>query len=563
MWWDRVKARVFQRSGLEQDRRWVLVGLMVFLWLVGGPLGRLVAVCLTPRLIPPGAGTGARDRWTPHHDLLLAGVLGVTVGLAAHLLWAPSLVTGGETLASDTGEHFWMLHSLGNPGWQFWSINRYPLPTLLARPFAWGDATPHTCWYRAAIFYTGVTAGGLYLWGRAVGGRNAGLAAAILVGAFPDLVLMSRTVTAYPEMVALWTLGAATCAGAVRFPNPITFLAAGLGTAAVFASDARGLVPGLVLLACAFLAALTSRGWRRKVGHLALFAAPVAASWIAYHHLPIQVRSLEEMVEASIEVSYTRMGRRPPPRVFVEGGYRWGHAGPADIVRSLRALIAARSRLNPDIARDPRQVQLVERRVFPYLLSVALLALAGLLLGGGHQEGIQGTTGKNRGGGTTADTSPPHNLSTPGPNAARHRRLVPSLDRTRAWFDWRGKLALTPVVGFLAILANVVTFEYSIRYAALGAPALVLLAGLGVAALGGRNRPAWATVLVTVAVLYLAPGPLNVRAPWRTPAATSEELRDCLEIAAGRSNKAPVGPVKTCVEAQSRRIDRPVAWPYR
>ena len=38
-----------------------------------------------------------------------------------------------------------------------------------------------------------------------MGGRAAGFAAVILGLAFPELALVVRTVTAYPEMLAIWT----------------------------------------------------------------------------------------------------------------------------------------------------------------------------------------------------------------------------------------------------------------------------------------------------------------------------------------------------------------------
>ncbi|MDP7113182.1 MAG: hypothetical protein QGH45_14510, partial [Myxococcota bacterium] len=227
-----------------------IIGLVV----LGGAVGRILALGLLPLLWTAVEDQPAR-RWRPRRDLATALAAGAALALLSYFLWSPHLIEGFPTTGSDVGEHMWLLHHMSNPGWPDWNANRYPLPVLLARLVAFsGD--PYTTWLAAAVVSMGFVGTGLYLWGRAVGGVGAGLVVVLLVGAVPDLAMMSRMVSSYPAILALWTLGAGVAAYALRFPHWGTALAAGVGCGAVLASDARGVVPGaLILVVCLAAAA--------------------------------------------------------------------------------------------------------------------------------------------------------------------------------------------------------------------------------------------------------------------------------------------------------------------
>ncbi|MFH1466462.1 MAG: hypothetical protein ABIO70_18910 [Pseudomonadota bacterium] len=238
--------------------------------------GLLVGAALLPLVVIP-ADTPEPPR-RPARDALCAIAAGLLLAALCQWAWSPWLLSEGATTGSDLGEHFWMLHSLQNPGWEHFSLNRYPLPAVFAGLVAWGG-TPHAAWYTAAVLSMVGTSAGLWLWGRAVGNPATGWAAVLMVGALPDLVVMTRTVSVYPELIAAWTLAAGLAATALRWPGLWSLLGAGLGCAVAFAADARGLAPGLLAGAVAGVAALTlPGGWRRRGLGLLLLTAPVGAS---------------------------------------------------------------------------------------------------------------------------------------------------------------------------------------------------------------------------------------------------------------------------------------------
>ena len=492
----------------------------------GGAVGRIVALCLLPLLWPPAEGD-ADDRWRPGRDALLAVASGVGLALVCRFLWSPYLLEGFDATGSDVAEHMWMLHHMNDPGWPDWNANRYPLPILLARLLAL-SGNAYKTWALAAVVSTGFIGAGLYLWGRAAGGVGAGLAAVLLVGSVPDLTLISRTVSSYPEILALWTLGAGLAAYALRFPHWATALAAGVGCAGVFASDARGIVPGLLIGAVCLAAVAGQRSWRWRAVAAAAVAVPLALSFLIHNQLPQPLHSLESRIEGTVQASYFRVGEDPPRFAGIADGYVWGRSSPLALPDTVRRLRESEARLNPDIATSEQQRKDVEGRVVPLIRPLAVLGLFGLLLGRGL----------------------------PRWGERRERRAW------LRWIDWRGRLALLPVAACVIWFSNTVSYEYSARFMALAAPGFVLLAGLGVAGLGGRGRPAFLAPAAVLGLLLVG-GPLAVDAPWRRPLAANPELRQCVEIVRGEPTKGQASRVvENCAQALKQKVYYRIASPF-
>lgn len=426
--------------------------------------------------------------------------------IVASLVWVPASLAGSVTTGSDVGEHFRLLHAIEGPGWTGWSANRYPLPALLAHGIC-RASDPHGCWYEAGVVSMGLAGAGIFLWGRAIGGRGVGAAALILAGALQDLAVLSHTVTGYPEILALWCLAAGFSAYAVRAPSLPACLLAGIGTAGAFASDGRGLMIGLAALGVTAVAVARCRGWRRVLIAGALAGAPIVGAWTLQSRLPVQFSSLEQLVEASVEVSWTRAGLDPPPRVQNHPrAWVWGRSLPQDLPTILQNLRSSRARLRPGAGEHPEQ-RFAVSRMRPLWGALALLSLG----------------------------------------------LLPLLRDPRVW------LALGPGAAFLAIYQSTMTIEYHARYAALGAPLLLVAAAAGLRGWSGRGAPWWVPVGIAAA-LALAPGPLS----WwdRQPKVTAPpELRACIAVLRGEAGEVDNAAVRECLDAQRRPLTGDVRWP--
>jgi hypothetical protein len=529
---DTIKA---QLPTLQHPRRCgLVVGLVIAALLVGelggwSSAGRLVAVAALPMLFQPSPGSLAG--WRPGRDALHAVAAGLVVAALCHWVWAPGLLSEGETTGSDLAEWFWTLHSLSNPGWQHFSVNRYPLAPLLARMLAFAG-NPHDAWLAAAVVSAGFTAAGLWLWGRALAGVAAGWTAALMVGALPDLVVMSRNVTGYPEIIAIWTVAAGLAAYALRHPTLPTCLLAGLGSGACFAVDPRGLIPGVLVTLVAITGGLSARGRWRRLLCLGMVLAPLYGSWLVHNQLPLQPRSLEELLVTSVRVSYERTGQQSPWVRHEAGAWIWGRSTLLDLPTTVGNMREARSHLNPAVASSAEQRRAVSRNVQPLAMVLAVASLLALL--------------------TLRRHPPPNTFSWRG----LHHQL-----------DWRAALALLPLAAHLTWFSNVVRYEYHPRYFALAMPGAALLLGLGIAAMAGRRRPPWLPVAVALALLFVIPSVLNTRAAWRPRGAAERELQQCLAVARGDESLPPSeggaykSPVEECVAAQSKPLEPP-RWPW-
>jgi hypothetical protein len=327
----------------------------------------------------------------------------------------------------------------------------------------------------------------LYLWGRAVHGRFAGLASVLLGAAVAPLVVLARTVTFYPESVAVCALSAATAALAARFRTVPALLAAGTSAGLALLVDVRGLYWALAGLGVAGLAALVATARRVPLRLAALLLPVVASWWVAWRFVdpvaPGLTRQTAHFVRDVIDHLHLAVVLdEPPGRDFL-----WGRSSPAEIPAALADAAFLAGQLPPEASADPEVVASRATHVDPWrgpALGAALLALAGVA-----------------------------------------RR------------PWRLLALLGPLVPYLVSLrtaALVLTHPRYLAVASAGLPVVLGVAAAVVTTRSGRGLPTrlrvpLATALVAALVLGVVPSWLSPVAPWRIPQAAEQFPRDLQE----------------------------------
>ncbi|MEY3212730.1 MAG: hypothetical protein RIT28_3211 [Pseudomonadota bacterium] len=334
-----------------------------------------------------------------------------------------------------------------------------------------------------AMFVLGV---GLYLWGRALGGVSAGLLTALVGPAFPPLVALSRNLSFYPESTAIYTLGAACGALALRYRTAPAVVAGAVGAGLCFLVDPRGLFFGLPVLCATLLAALWNHP-RRWPLNLTLIALVMVVAWFSGKSAYANAHSLEGTMDLRMRIQDRGLATgalRPPFMAYNQ--YIWGRSDPLGIPNTVRWTLEE-SLAVPKTTMDEQTLRNIDALLTPW--RDGLLALGGLALLG----------------------------LTRGPE--RLARLF---------------ALIAGVVPFAAALSGAITVQFARpHYLANAMPFFPLVVGLGVAALlslpspifgeapavGPRSwaRPLAAFVLGLVLTMGGAPSPLSPTAAWREP----------------------------------------------
>ena len=326
---------------------------------------------------------------------------------------------------------------------------------------------------RAAVVSMAVIGGSIYLWGRALHSRLAGVAAVLLVASCSSFVLLVRTVSFYPAITAVFTLSGALCCVAMRWRSVGSLLLCGVGIGLCFLIDLRGLIWGLTALGPALLVVVLAPPKRWPVRLLALML-PIWLAWFGGRmaYVP-NANPLEGQVDLIQRVK--DKGRTPEwdRSAWPTSAYVWGRTDVTGIPTTLQVL-TIQSRLIPDwMVEDIRSTTEVNRSVTPMVMPMAVALLLALL-------------------------------------ALRRRPL----------------LALT-LLGLL--LPNFSSIQSAIRlgqlyprYIASVAPAAAVVAGVAFASVAGRGRIRLVvgTVGLLVLVLGIVDGALSPVADWREISAT-------------------------------------------
>lgn len=233
------------------------------------------------------------------------------------------------------------------------------------------------------VLGTGGIAAGLYLWGRAVHGRMAGVCAALSMAVIPELATFSRTLSFYPEITAGLALATGMTATALRFPRWSTFLLGGMGVGLALLIDLRGLVWGLGCGGLLVIHCFTGKT-RLIIPRLAMLAAMV---WGAWTLAPTAYQPQMDPLEVHIDLQKRLEDNQVPvPEGFPrpQSTYVWGQTPLLDIPQTLLQLQQQRELL-PVALRDARGgAENRRRRVTPWrpvVLWMTLCVGIGLLRG--------------------------------------------------------------------------------------------------------------------------------------------------------------------------------------
>lgn len=447
--------------------------------------------------------------------MLVAALLGTW--LVAFVV-AGVRVRGFAVTTSDFQDYCFAVKSFADGRFDLWPSQRTvlagALPGLLMPSMgAIGALTT------ASLLATVGWAAALFLWARAIGGRRAGWLTLAWVPCFGSLVLLSRTVSFYPEVMLVQVATAATVAGAVARGGVAWSVAASLCFYLLPLADLRSVTLVVALLPGAVLGGALARlpGWGRFVAASGPMLAVVLAWETGAWSYPADPASLQSAVHRYAEDAARLAGvswslpRWEDSRPFV-----WGRGSPLtliDAVAFLREVERTRpAAMTENWFRQPGGGELYAMRV-----PIAVAMVAALLV------------------------------------AAR---------------KWRRALALVLTVApFLVLLRSAALTLPHPRQLALGSAPLPLLFGLATAAiLLGFDRlrrrapesmswmrrervgPTAAVVLVLVVVAIVAGWLPSLYAPdarWRGQLVSDDEPRESLRVARGQ---LPFDPRRLCAK---------------
>ena len=479
---------------------------------LAGVLGLAVAV----GLLPSRRASGPWTAWAWRVDLGLAAAFGLSGGLLAAIWLAPFAIRGGWG-SSDLAEYCTLVATqAGGGAADLRTRSLLPgLPAVLLAPiFGVLDASGISAWGSMVV-----CASGLYLWGRAVHGRVAGACAALSTGLLPPLLVFSRDLGFYPEQAAVFSLGAAGAALALRLRSLPALALGTLGAGLCFLVDLRGLLWGVTFLGLVGIAALgaPARRWPLRLG---LVALGIGLAWGAgrWTYGP-QTAPLEQQADLAGRLQEVGLAapaelQRPAPTAYV-----WGWSNPTQIPSTLLEL-RRRSALVPStLAGTTDALQARRTMVDPWrglAIGAAVLAALGLLRG---REG-----------------------------------------------GWRALALVGTLAPFLVALDGAIRFQQSsIRFLGQAAPALAMLIGVAWATAsdglreGGTATSRWPSPRPLLAVLlWLAlvvgalPSPLSPAAAWRSPIQLNAQ--PILDLLAGTMSPGQLRKFAAC--GQSIQADR-------
>lgn len=485
------------------------------------------------RLVP--AGSRVDRSWDWRIDPALTLVCGVCLGAVWGFWLARFHLLGEVVTAADFQGYCGSVSSLrgDHEGYlAYWypmrSLASGLLPSLLARSMGILDGLA-----AGALISGMVIAGGLYLWGRALGGRLSGVTAAIAGGAVAPLVLTTRLVSFYPEITAALTLSAAGAALALRFRTWPAIAAGSTGAALALLADTRGLIWALPALALTAVAvALPPR--TRLLYRIIALCLPLVLSFLLGRAAYAPTAPLEFQLATSANDTSGTLGVMSETEE--QAGFRWGHSNPLRIPWTLVAIWRASGQVSDAVS--GREVgarnELARRQHVRPWLPVAWVCL-GLALAG----------------------------------MIRRPVLAAGLVAT----------ALPFAVG----LRGTTGWEVTLRYLGMTYPMLPVLFGLALSTVvqgrlprartegessrspspaGWRRtataalRPALAVLILALLVLGVVPGWLSPVAPWRVAWVTHPEAQGTARMVATGSESPGIPVFPPCVDGLRLDLER-------
>ncbi len=470
---------------------------------------------LTPRPTPAPA-------WNPRVDPALAALLAAGLGLLWAFWFSRYHLTGGRLTSADFQIYCGSMTTVRDGQGDFWfharSVASGWLPISLASRIGIVDGLVY-----GSLLSGMAIAGALYLWGRALHGRLAGISSALAASAVSPLVVTTRHVCFSPVICAGFTVCAAGGGRAAGGRTLAALVTATAGAGIALLVDARGLIWALPALGTAALVACLAPR-RRIPWRLGAMALVLILAWIAGRPANAPTDPLE--VQLALSARDVAAGTDVLEVDESGGGYRWGYSNPLTIPGTLLFLASASRSSQASLSEDPDNLEARRRHVAPWL---PLAALAGV----GAVVGLR-----------------------------RRPLLLLGLAAS--------------VVPFLVSLRAATSWETSLRYLGLALPFLPLLMGLAYATLVegalphedpsaadpprmrerllGAIGPAIAIAVLGALIFGVVPSGLSPVAPWRERWKATPEARQTINFATTDRDRPSAPLNQTCIEGLQRDV---------
>ncbi len=209
-------------------------------------------------------------------EALVAGLLGAFFVAG----WVAALRVGPYPLGtSDFQDYCTAVAAYRTGHWQHWPSQRSLFAGWLPGALAVEFGVLRGLVYGSLLSTVGWI-GATWLWTWALAGRRAAWLAVVWVGAFGPLVLLTRTVSFYPEVALVHTLAAACVAGSLARAHWGWAVASAVTVALVPLADVRSVLVLCALAPAAWLGAVATRApWWARGGLLGLHGAALWAAW--------------------------------------------------------------------------------------------------------------------------------------------------------------------------------------------------------------------------------------------------------------------------------------------
>lgn len=322
--------------------------------------------------------------WSLRRELPISAVLGTLAGLAAFWWFAPFHLSGAVT-TDDVLDYCAALVSITQDRPELWPLNRARLPAALPAALAghWGTLDALLA---GAVLGTSACAAGLYLWGSALAGRAAGIAAALAMLTLGPMVIQARMPSFYATINGAMMIAAGLTAAAARTQRPLHHAAAGAAVGLALLTDARALVWALAFTGTAIPLGLSSGSWRDRALRVLAFVAPLGVSWVLGRwSFPADALSLEQQLD--VRPLFHLHGSRVPsvlPPWDHASRYVWGHTPLHGIPGTVATLMEQARFPQPADLQMHSPPGFVERQVEPWLETASVAVPLGLLATARH-----------------------------------------------------------------------------------------------------------------------------------------------------------------------------------
>ena len=207
---------------------------------------------------------------------LLAGAVGTVFVCGLVAAWRVHPYPVGT---SDFQDYCTAVAAYREARWDAWPSQRSVLAGLLPGELSTRFGVLAGLVY-ATLVSTVLWIAGTWVWTWAIGGRRAAWLAVAWIGAFGPLVLLTRTVSFYPEVAVFHVAAAACAAGALARGHWAWSVAGALAIGLLPLADVRSVIVLGTLAPAALLGALLARTrWPGRIGLVALQLGALWAAW--------------------------------------------------------------------------------------------------------------------------------------------------------------------------------------------------------------------------------------------------------------------------------------------